>query len=66
MDHYDANRILAAEFLLWSLATATTGLVWGFFLLLSTRLAEAELTYGRQLFTSVSGTPATSTRLSTC
>jgi ACS family D-galactonate transporter-like MFS transporter len=38
VDHFDANRILAAGFLLWSLATATTGLVWGFALLLSMRL----------------------------
>lgn len=38
VDHFDANRILAAGFLLWSLATVTTGLVWGFALLLSMRL----------------------------
>jgi len=38
VDHFDANRILAAGFLLWSLATAATGLVWGFALLLSMRL----------------------------
>jgi MFS transporter, ACS family, D-galactonate transporter len=38
VDHFDANRILAAGFLLWSLATVTTGLVWGFALLLTMRL----------------------------
>jgi len=38
VDRFDANRILAAGFLLWSLATATTGLVWGFALLFSMRL----------------------------
>ena len=38
VDHFDANWILAGGFLLWSLATATTGLVWGFTLLLSMRL----------------------------
>jgi ACS family D-galactonate transporter-like MFS transporter len=38
VDHFDANRILAAGFLLWSLATVATGLVWGFVLLLSMRL----------------------------
>jgi MFS transporter, ACS family, D-galactonate transporter len=38
VDRFDANRILAAGFLLWSLATVTTGLVWGFALLLSMRL----------------------------
>src|SRR5713226_4554982 len=27
VDRFDANRILAAGFLLWSLATATTGIV---------------------------------------
>jgi ACS family D-galactonate transporter-like MFS transporter len=38
VDHFDANRILAAGFLLWSLATVATGLVWGFTLLLAMRL----------------------------
>src|ERR1700719_2050084 len=38
VDRFDANRILAAGFLLWSLATATTGLVWGFGMLLTMRL----------------------------
>jgi ACS family D-galactonate transporter-like MFS transporter len=38
VDHFDANRILAAGFLLWSLSTVATGLVWGFGLLLSMRL----------------------------
>jgi len=38
VDHFDVNRILAAGFLLWSLATATTGLVRGFALLLVMRL----------------------------
>jgi len=38
VDHFDVNRILAAGFLLWSLATATTGLVRGFVLLLAMRL----------------------------
>jgi len=38
VDHYDVNRILAAGFLLWSLATATTGLVRGFVLLFVMRL----------------------------
>src|SRR5437762_3576111 len=38
VDHFDVNRILAGGFLLWSLATATTGLVRGFALLLVMRL----------------------------
>jgi MFS family permease len=38
VDHFNVNRILAAGFLLWSLATAVTGLVHGFLLLLMMRL----------------------------
>src|SRR5215468_6880472 len=38
VDHFDVNRILAAGFLVWSLATATTGIVRGFVLLLAMRL----------------------------
>jgi len=38
VEQFDVNRILAAGFLLWSLATATTGLVRGFVLLLTMRL----------------------------
>jgi MFS transporter, ACS family, D-galactonate transporter len=38
VDNFNVNRILAAGFLLWSLATATTGLVRGFVLLLAMRL----------------------------
>jgi len=37
VDRFNANRILAAGFLLWSVATATTGIVRGFALLLSIR-----------------------------
>lgn len=37
VDRFDANRILAAGFLLWSVATATTGIVRGFALLLAVR-----------------------------
>jgi len=37
VDRFDANRILAAGFLLWSLTTATTGIVRGFALLLLMR-----------------------------
>jgi MFS transporter, ACS family, D-galactonate transporter len=37
VDRFDANRILAGGFLLWSVATATTGFVRGFALLLSIR-----------------------------
>ncbi len=37
VDRFDANRILAFGFLLWSLATATTGIVRGFALLLVMR-----------------------------
>jgi len=37
VDRFDANRILAAGFLLWSVATATTGIVRGFALLLIMR-----------------------------
>lgn len=37
VDRFDANRILAAGFLLWSVATATTGVVTGFALLLAMR-----------------------------
>jgi len=38
VDRFNPNRILAAGFLLWSLATATTGVVRGFVLLLAMRL----------------------------
>src|SRR6266478_5383062 len=38
IDRFDVNRILAAGFLVWSLATATTGLLRGFALLLAMRL----------------------------
>jgi MFS family permease len=38
IDRFDVNRILAAGFLLWSLATVTTGLLRGFALLLMMRL----------------------------
>jgi ACS family D-galactonate transporter-like MFS transporter len=38
VDHFDVNRILAAGFLIWSLATATTGVVRGFILLFVMRL----------------------------
>jgi MFS transporter, ACS family, D-galactonate transporter len=38
IDRFDVNRILAAGFLIWSLATATTGLLRGFALLLTMRL----------------------------
>jgi MFS transporter, ACS family, D-galactonate transporter len=38
VDHFDVNRILAAGFLIWSLATVTTGVVHGFVLLLVMRL----------------------------
>ena len=38
VDHFDVNCILAAGFLVWSLATVTTGLVRGFVLLLAMRL----------------------------
>ena len=37
VDRFDPNRILAAGFLLWSVATATTGIVRGFALLLAIR-----------------------------
>ena len=37
VDRFDANRILAAGFLVWSLATSATGLVRGFALLLILR-----------------------------
>jgi ACS family D-galactonate transporter-like MFS transporter len=37
VDRFDANRILAAGFLLWSLATVTTGLARGFAMLLAMR-----------------------------
>ena len=38
VDCFDANRIIAAGFLLWSLTTAATGLVRGFTMLLAMRL----------------------------
>jgi MFS transporter, ACS family, D-galactonate transporter len=38
VDHFDVNRILALGFLLWSLATAATGVVHGFAMLLVVRL----------------------------
>jgi MFS family permease len=39
IDWLDVNRVLALGFLVWSLATATTGVVTGFALLLFARLA---------------------------
>ena len=38
VDRFDANRVIAAGYLLWSLATAATGLVQGFTMLLAMRL----------------------------
>ena len=38
IDRFDVNRVLALGFLLWSLATAATGLVHGFAMLLAMRL----------------------------
>jgi MFS family permease len=38
VDRFDANRVLGLGFLLWSLATASTGLVHGFLALLLVRL----------------------------
>jgi ACS family D-galactonate transporter-like MFS transporter len=38
VDSFDANRVIAAGFLLWSLTTAATGLVRGFTMLLVMRL----------------------------
>jgi len=39
IDRLDANRVLALGYLVWSVATATTGLVHGFVLLLFARFA---------------------------
>jgi MFS family permease len=38
VDRFDVNHVIAAGFLLWSLATAATGLVGGFTMLLAMRL----------------------------
>ena len=38
VDRFDVNRVLALGFLLWSLATAATGIVHGFVMLLIARL----------------------------
>jgi ACS family D-galactonate transporter-like MFS transporter len=38
VDSFDANRVIAAGFLLWSFTTAATGLVRGFTMLLAMRL----------------------------
>ena len=38
VDRFDVNRILAGGFLIWSLATATTGLLRGFVLLFAVRM----------------------------
>lgn len=38
VDRFDVSRVLAAGYLIWSLATVTTGLVRGFVLLLAVRL----------------------------
>jgi len=38
VDRFDVNRLLAAGFLIWSLATAATGMVHGFAMLLIMRL----------------------------
>ena len=38
VDRYDANRMIAAGYLFWSLATAATGIVRGFTMLLGMRL----------------------------
>ena len=37
VDRFDVDRLLAAGFLLWSLATAATGLIHGFAMLLAMR-----------------------------
>ncbi len=39
IDRVDVNRVLAAGYLVWSLATVATGMVYGFALLLLARLA---------------------------
>lgn len=39
VDRFDVNRVLAVGYLLWSMATAATGLVHGFAMLLVMRLA---------------------------
>ena len=38
VDRFDVNRVIAAGYLLWSLATVTTGIVRGFTILLAMRL----------------------------
>src|SRR5215468_6279706 len=38
VDRFDVNRLIAAGYLLWSLTTATTGLVRSFAILLAMRL----------------------------
>src|SRR5690348_16334546 len=38
VDRFDVNRVLAVGFLVWSLATAVTGIVHGFVMLLVMRL----------------------------
>src|SRR5213079_3529137 len=38
VDRFDVNLVIAAGYLLWSLATATTGIVRGFTILLAMRL----------------------------
>src|SRR6476620_2124551 len=38
IDRFDVNRVLALGFLLWSLATAATGIVHGFTILLAMRM----------------------------
>jgi MFS transporter, ACS family, D-galactonate transporter len=38
VDRFDVNRVIAAGYLLWSVATVTTGLVRGFTILLAIRL----------------------------
>ena len=38
VDRFDVNRVIAAGYLLWSLATVTTGIVRGFTMLLAMRL----------------------------
>jgi sugar phosphate permease len=38
VDRFDVNWVIAAGYLVWSLATVATGLVWGFAILLTMRL----------------------------
>ncbi len=63
VDRFEVNLVIAAGFLVWSLATAATGLVHGFLLLLLMRLiARHRRVRGLSLVLENSGAPRSRTK----